>query len=125
VPPAKAGAATATIRLKAIIESRVFIGVSSEYFSIKSMDQKSDASLEKRRYSGSREEVSQGHFVEGRGPSCRVRIKSPLTGHSPKPHLRGRRLRSGLPFFVVVAEKLQRIDDAEALLKSLRKTLTS
>jgi hypothetical protein len=41
------------------------------------MDQKSDASLEKRRYSGSREEVSQGHFVEGRGPSCR----SPARGH--------------------------------------------
>jgi hypothetical protein len=61
----------------------------------------------------------------GAGHRAGVRIKSPLTGHSPKPHLRGRRLRSGLPFFVVVAEKLQRIDDAEALLKSLRKTLTS
>jgi hypothetical protein len=30
VPPAKAGAATANIRVKAIIESRVFIGVSSD-----------------------------------------------------------------------------------------------
>jgi hypothetical protein len=89
------------------------------------MDQKSDASLEKRRYSGSREEVSQGHFVEGRGPSCRSQNQIAPNGAQSQTSPAGASASVGAPFFVVVAEKSQRIDDAEALLKSLRKTLTS
>jgi hypothetical protein len=41
-----------------------FHGGFLQCFSIGSLDQKSDASLEKRRYFGSREEVSQGHFAK-------------------------------------------------------------